>query len=82
VPGLTFYLSQILQRPVIDKTGLSGRFDIHLEYAPSDRSAGEASDTAPDIFAALQGQLGLKLEAGRGPVDNLIIDHVARPSEN
>lgn len=82
VSGLTFYLSQILQRPVIDKTALSGRFDVHLEYAPSDRPAGEPLENSPDIFTAVQEQLGLKLEAGKGPVERLIIDRVERPSEN
>lgn len=60
-------LSRRLDRPVIDKTGLSGAFDLDLKWA----------DTS--IFAALEAELGLKLEAAKGPVDILVIDHVEQP---
>jgi uncharacterized protein (TIGR03435 family) len=76
VPGLTFYFSSILERTVIDKTGLTGRFDVHLEYRP------ELDGEGPSIFTAVQEQLGLKLESGKGPVETLVIDHVERPSQN
>jgi uncharacterized protein (TIGR03435 family) len=79
-----------LDRPVIDKTGITGEYDIHLEYAPGDevrrrlaengRDPGEPS--APSIFTALQEQLGLKLESAKGPREFLVIDHVEKPSEN
>lgn len=78
-----------LDRPVIDRTGLAGRFNFHLVYAPENASSepgdpGTASDDppGPSIFTAVQQQLGLKLEATRGPAEFLVIDHVARPSEN
>jgi uncharacterized protein (TIGR03435 family) len=80
VPGLTFYFASILERTVIDKTGLSGRFDVHLEYAAD--SNAPLDDAPPSIFTAVQEQLGLKLESGKGPVETLVIDHVERPTEN
>ena len=75
-------------RPVLDQTGLVGRFDFELTWAPdSTRSGGQGGPTggsanAPDLFTAVQEQLGLKLEPARAPVDILVIDHVERPSEN
>jgi uncharacterized protein (TIGR03435 family) len=68
-------------RPVIDKTGIEGRFDIHLEYAPEDNP--DAVDAAPSIFVALQEQLGLKLVPSTGPAGlSLVIDRAEKPSEN
>jgi uncharacterized protein (TIGR03435 family) len=77
---------------VIDNTGIAGRFDIRVEFAREGTAlAGirvngppAASDPTgpPSIFIAIQEQLGLKLESGRGPVDTLVIDHIDRPSEN
>ena len=66
-------------RPVVDKTGLSGNFDIDLKYAPE-----KAVDSSlPSIFTALQEQLGLKLEPAKVPFEMLVIDHVNRtPTEN
>jgi hypothetical protein len=66
------------RRPVIDKTGLTGMFDIHLEFA---------GDNAPDatgasIFTAVEEQLGLKLTSDKGPVEVLVIDRIERPSAN
>ena len=73
-------------RPVIDKTGIPGKFDFHLEYAPDEDQRRRVSDagepTAPSIFTAVQEQLGLKLESGKGHGDFFVIDHVERPSEN
>lgn len=87
---LSGQLSSILDRKVIDKTGLTGIFDFNLEWtltpvaAPPDGSATSASNDAvgPSIFTALQEQLGLRLESAKGPVDMLVIHHVERPSEN
>jgi uncharacterized protein (TIGR03435 family) len=80
---------------VIDKTGVNGTFDFHLEYTPDETlgrtpaggdaagQAGALPDTSgPSIFTAVQEQLGLKLDSGSGPVDVLVIDRVERPSEN
>jgi uncharacterized protein (TIGR03435 family) len=76
-----------LKRMVIDKTGLSGEFDVSLKWTSQDLStrtdagnpAFQASDSST-LFAALQDQLGLTLEAGRGPVEVLVIESVERPT--
>lgn len=80
-------LSSTVGRPVIDKTGLTEKYDWVLEYDPNvsgaqnqDNAAGE--EQRPTIFTALQDQLGLKLESTKGPVDTWVIDKIDRPSEN
>jgi uncharacterized protein (TIGR03435 family) len=71
-------LSRQLGRAVIDQTGLKGAFDFTLEYAADD-----ADTSRPSIFTALQEQLGLRLEATKGPVEVLVIDRAERvPTEN
>jgi uncharacterized protein (TIGR03435 family) len=83
-----YFLSTMLDRPVIDRTGLSGRYDFALEFAPDFSMAESAGPTAgdnpagPSLFTALSEQLGLKLKAGKGPVEHLVIDDVNHPSEN
>lgn len=76
-------------RPVIDRTGLKGAFDIHLEWEPdapntSTPGDGAASDPSPNTSAiiATREQLGLRLDPGKGPSEFLIIDQVERPSGN
>ena len=77
-----------LGRPVQDQTGLAGRYDLKLDFAPVQLSAtpsqeGVASEpVGPDIFTAIQEQLGLKLKPATGPVETLVIDHIERPSPN
>jgi uncharacterized protein (TIGR03435 family) len=87
-------LNLVVDRPVIDKTGTAGRFDIHLEFSRDEFTTGfrvpvpdapiptTSDPTGPTIFTAIQEQLGLKLVPARGPVETLVIDHVERPSEN
>ena len=78
----------ILDRPVVDKTGLSGKYDFDLEWTPDETQfggqvpQGTPEHPKPDLFAALQQQLGLRLEATKGPIEALVIDWVERPSEN
>ncbi|MGP8260239.1 MAG: TIGR03435 family protein [Acidobacteriaceae bacterium] len=73
------FLSLPAGGPVIDKTGLSGRYDIKLSYAP----ANDPDSTLPSIFTAVQEQLGLKLVRQKVPVETLVIDHVDKiPTEN
>jgi len=68
-------------RPVFDATNLTGQFEWELKWTP-DLPDGSTPTDAVSIFTALQEQLGIKLEPARGPVDVLIIDGVAPPSEN
>jgi bla regulator protein BlaR1 len=87
-------LSLLMDRPVIDKTGLTGMFDLYAEFIPDESTPGllgrkffaapdgTPSEPGPSMIAALQQQLGLKLEPAKGPREFLIIDHVERPSEN
>jgi uncharacterized protein (TIGR03435 family) len=70
----------ITGRTVINKTGIAGLFDIHLEFTQEQNL--DKPDAGPSIFTALQEQLGLKLEPAKGPSDFVIVDHVERPSEN
>ena len=67
-------------RPVMNLTGLTGKFDYELRYTP-DQPGVEQPD-AISIFTALQEQLGLKLEPAKGPVEILVIDHVEKPDAN
>ena len=76
-------LAPLVSRSVVDKTALTGAFDIELTWTPEPATL----DAAPNppgtsIFAALQEQLGLRLATGRGPVDVWIVDHLLEPSEN
>jgi uncharacterized protein (TIGR03435 family) len=71
---------QFTGRAVVNKTGIAGVFDIHLEFTPEQNSA--AADAGPSIFTAVQEQLGLKLVPARGQEEFLVIDSVERPSEN
>ncbi|MBV8728520.1 MAG: TIGR03435 family protein, partial [Acidobacteriia bacterium] len=78
--GLSFFLGKLVR----DKTGLTGKYDIELQWTPDGPLLeSPSSETGPpSIFTALQQQLGLKLESARGPVKILVIDHVERPTEN
>ena len=82
-------LSQQLHQTVVDRTGLTGSYDLSLQWTPDNLppppSGAEASAPdpgGPSIFTAVQEQLGLKLDSTRGPVKTLVIDHIERPSEN
>jgi uncharacterized protein (TIGR03435 family) len=80
------YLGYSVSRPVIDQTGLSGRYDLMFEsifysvvVAPN---RADPDLPAPDFLDALREQLGLKLESTKAPVQILVIDHVEKPSDN
>jgi len=89
VAGLASALSNILSRRVLDKTGLTGDYDMTLKWTPDEYQApplrpnGPPPDpNNPSIFTAVQEQLGLKLEPTKGPVHVLVIDHAEMPSAN
>ena len=72
-----------MDRPVIDRTALAGRYDFTLRWTPDDRQeTGGVTDEFPDFFTAIEQQLGLKLETATESMDVLVIDHVEMPTEN
>jgi uncharacterized protein (TIGR03435 family) len=72
-------LESITGRPVLDRTNLTGQYDIDIRWTP-----GLAADdlSAPSLSTTIEEQLGLKLQSGKGPVSILIVEHVERPNEN
>ena len=93
MPTLALMLSRLdLGREVVDRTGLTGRYDFTLRCAPTEamrpvingqmQPISEEDAALPSIFTALQEQLGLKLEPTKGPIEGLVIDHIEQPSEN
>jgi len=80
---VTLFLSTLsfAERRVIDRSGLTGLFDIELEFTPP-RSADDPAAAGVSIFTALREQLGLRLEPARGPGEFLVIDSIERPTEN
>ncbi|HLJ17191.1 MAG TPA: M56 and DUF3738 domain-containing protein [Bryobacteraceae bacterium] len=96
VADLIKELAFILNRPVLDKTGFTGEFDLKLSFTPDDAlmrlpgfgpgdaggSRAATDSNLPNIFSALEEELGLKLVPAKGPVEVLIIDHVERPTPN
>ena len=86
-------LANLLDRAVVDKTGLRGRFHVVLTFAIDDNTirfpdapfgpdAAAEDNSAPNIFTAIQEQLGLKVDSSKGPVDVMVIDHAEKPSAN
>ena len=85
--------ARVLDRPVVDQSGLTGRYDFTLEWrpdefqfptlpAPQKAAAAAANDALPDLYTAFQEQLGMKLQPAKAPLDVLVIDKVSRPSTN
>jgi uncharacterized protein (TIGR03435 family) len=88
-----FLQARILERPVVDQTGLKDRYDFTLEWKPDTAqlaaSAGpnppalpQNIEDRPDLLTAMRQQLGLKVESGKAPVEVLVIDKVSKPTEN
>ncbi len=74
--------------PVVDQTGLGGRFDVYLKWAPESQAVSDLESKTPpdppgtDLVTALKQQLGLRLDRGRAPREFLVITHIERPSQN
>ena len=81
IPDLILGMQFFLDRPLVDQTGLTGRYDMRLRYT-YDLSATTDPNAPPGIFTAIQEQLGLKLDPVKAPTDVFVIDHVEQPSEN
>jgi bla regulator protein BlaR1 len=89
---LAAHLSTFADRVVLDRTGLTGTYDVDFDFGfalhqgidPLANSAALSTDSSgqPSMFTSLRDQLGLKLEATKGPVDVLVIDHVEEPTDN
>ena len=87
--------SGVMDRPVVDHTGLTDKYDFQLKWTPDDSQfaqfrgvgaivppAGDNPDAPPSLYTAVQEQLGLKIEAGKAMDDVIVIDHVEKPSPN
>jgi uncharacterized protein (TIGR03435 family) len=72
-------MQNLLDRPMVDETGLKGKFDFKLKWSTNDAPNNDPN-APPGLLTAVQEQLGLKIEATKGPADVLVIDHVERPS--
>lgn len=90
---LALMLSKVaLGREVVDKTGLTGRYDFTLRFSPTEamrpvingqtQALTPDEESLPSVFTAVQEQLGLRLEPSKAQVEGLVVDHVERPSEN
>ncbi|HKV46935.1 MAG TPA: TIGR03435 family protein [Candidatus Acidoferrales bacterium] len=84
--------SAVLDKPVVDHTGLTGKYDFELKWTPDQGQfetfggikapATENADAPPDLFTAIQQQIGLKINSTKGPTDVMVIDKVEKPSAN
>ena len=94
IQWLTQALSNQFSRPVVDKTGLTSKYDFQLQWTPDSsqippgmpppgvEALPPADPNGPDVFTAIQEQLGLRLESQKAPVEVLVVDRIAKPSEN
>jgi uncharacterized protein (TIGR03435 family) len=90
MPLFVNVLADMLARPVIDQTNFNGPFNVHMRWTPDESTPGrrsgetlpETSESAPSFMTALEEQLGLKLEPGRGPVETITIEHAEKAVGN
>jgi uncharacterized protein (TIGR03435 family) len=85
----TFLQRYVTDRPVVDRTGMAGRYDLSLAWTPDQSQfngrvppATDDPNVLPGLYTAIQEQLGLRLEAVKAPVEVMVIDRVERPSQN
>jgi uncharacterized protein (TIGR03435 family) len=89
----SYLQARVLDRPVIDQSGVTDRFDFVLEWTPDEFQfpgmpaaqrpvVQPGADAPPDLLTAMQEQLGMKMEATKAPADLMVIDKVSKPSEN
>lgn len=86
-----FLQTNMVDRPVVDQTGLTGKYDFQITFLPDDTMFGgkappfkpqDGAEQAPNFFSAIQQDAGLKLDAVKAPADVMVIDHVEKPSAN
>ena len=85
MPQVAGSLANYFRRPVVDRTGLTGFFDVQIDLPPLQPAAATdagAADSGPSVFTVLQERLGLRVEDGKGPVEVLVVDRIERPTEN
>jgi hypothetical protein len=76
-------LKLMVRHPLAERFGLKGKYDFTISWSPSSARTSDDGETGPTIFAALQEQLGLKLEAKKGTIGVVVVDHIERtPTEN
>ena len=82
MPQFADVLSEAMQTPVLDQTGLSAKYDFSLDLTPYLPTTDERPDIATMMITAIREQLGLKMESRRAPVEVMIVDRLGKPSEN
>ena len=81
IPDFILGMQGFVDRPLVDKTGLSGHYDFKLKWSPEDISTG-SEGTEPELFTAMREQLGLKVKSEREPIEVLVIDAIRQPGAN
>jgi uncharacterized protein (TIGR03435 family) len=82
MPSLASALSRVADRPVIDRTSLTGNYDVVLKWTPDQTQPGDQKNDNPPIYTAVTEQLGLKLEPTKAPIEILIVTRMEKPSAN
>jgi uncharacterized protein (TIGR03435 family) len=81
MPVFALDILSAVDRPIMDQTGLKGRYDFQLKWLTDDSHSTDP-DAPPGLFTAIQEQIGLKLEPVKAPADVLVVDQVERPGAN